>query len=110
MLASDIFQCIINYHELVDQINLCNLNNYTRKYFKIYLIHKIPVKYKKKLTQKVLQQDKFYNLKTLDVSYDVNVKSVNHLSVSLKLLNILHFNSWIKKSRVCWFCNRSYKH
>lgn len=86
MLIVDIFQSILNYHELIDQINLCNLNTHVRKYLKIYYLHKIPVKHKKKLTQEVLEQNKFSNLITLDVSYRVNIKSVNHLSNSLKLL------------------------
>lgn len=74
----EIHQEISFYLPLKDQIKICNLNKI--HYQEIMIYDLIDEKYSAKLSDKILEQNKFSNLKRLCAKNNPNIKNINHLA------------------------------
>ena len=70
--------CIFLYN-LKDIINLYNINKDHQNNIIITNLYDIPIKYKNKLSQQIIEQNKYGYVEKLNASDNIKIKNVNHM-------------------------------
>lgn len=86
----DIMHCILDFLHIYDQIKFIQLNNFIYKNAKIFVLDINKPKLSNKITQKIIEQNKFSQLKKINTTF-TQIKNINFLENSLIEL-ICRFN------------------
>ena len=83
----DIKNIICSYlYNLKDTINLYNLNKNHQENIIIKNLYHISLKYTNKLSQEIIEQNKYKYVEKLDATSNEKIKNVNHMKKTLKIL------------------------
>ena len=83
--------CLYLY-DLKDTINLYNLNKDHQDNIIITNLFDIELKYKNKLNQQIIEQNKYKHVKKVYAYNNKNIKNVNHMKNTLKILDCFSYD------------------
>ena len=67
------------FYDLKDAINLYNLNKDHQDNIRIINLYDIELKYINRLSQQIIEQNKYKNVEKIDASDNKEIKNVNHV-------------------------------
>ena len=87
-------------YNLIDVINIYDQSKNHQMEIKITNLYSINKKELKKLTQNIIEQQKFKNVEKLDAKNNEKIENVNHMKKTLKILNSSSYHCGINQSGI----------